>query len=126
MVRALLGGSGVVIRGVIRRVTILISPSRGLITPLITAQEPPSVRVYRAQDLQGREGIRGLRHPKPQALGRAPTGLERAFMKLRGVSVKAPRAPDSGHHKGNYKGLGFGVYYSVHHGDLWGSVGFRI
>ena len=38
----LLGGSWVVISGVISRVTIVITHIRGLITPLITAQEPPS------------------------------------------------------------------------------------
>ena len=36
-----LGGSWVVINGVILRVTILISHLTGLITPLITAHEPP-------------------------------------------------------------------------------------
>ena len=38
----LLGGSWVVISGVISRVTIIITPIRGLITPLITTHEPPS------------------------------------------------------------------------------------
>ena len=38
----LLGGSWVVISGVISRVTILIIHIRGLITPLITIHEPPS------------------------------------------------------------------------------------
>ena len=38
----LLGGSWVVISRVISRVTILITHIRGLITPLITAHEPPS------------------------------------------------------------------------------------
>ena len=37
-----LGGSWVVIRRVISRVTIHITPLRGLITPLITTHEPPS------------------------------------------------------------------------------------
>ena len=41
---ALLGGSWVVISGVISRVTIVITHIRGLITPLITAHEPPSTR----------------------------------------------------------------------------------
>ena len=40
--RILLGGSWVVISGVISRVTIVISHIRGLITPLITTREPPS------------------------------------------------------------------------------------
>ena len=38
----LLRGSWVVISGVIRRVTIVISPIRGLITLLFTSHEPPS------------------------------------------------------------------------------------
>ena len=38
----LLGGSWVVISGVISRVTMNITPARGLITPLITTHEPPS------------------------------------------------------------------------------------
>ena len=38
----LLGGSWVVISGVISRVTLLITHVRGLITPLITTHEPPS------------------------------------------------------------------------------------
>ena len=39
---ATLGGSWVVISRVICRVTLIISRIRGLITPLITAHEPPS------------------------------------------------------------------------------------
>ena len=39
---ALLGGSWIVINGLISRVTILISHIRGLITPPITTREPPS------------------------------------------------------------------------------------
>ena len=39
----LLGGSWVVISGVISRVTILITHIRGLISPLITTHEPPSM-----------------------------------------------------------------------------------
>ena len=38
----LLGGSWVVLSKVLSRVTMLISHIRGLITPLITAHEPPS------------------------------------------------------------------------------------
>ena len=38
----LLGGSWVVLSGVISRVTIVITQIRGLITPLIAAHEPPS------------------------------------------------------------------------------------
>ena len=38
----LLGGSWVVISGVISRVNVAISPIRGLITLLITTHEPPS------------------------------------------------------------------------------------
>ena len=37
-----LGGSWVVIKGAISRVTIIITHIRGLITPVITAHEPPS------------------------------------------------------------------------------------
>ena len=37
-----LGGSWVVISGVRSKVTILITPIGGLITPLITTHEPPS------------------------------------------------------------------------------------
>ena len=40
----LLGGSWVVISGVISRVTFVITQIRGLLTPLITTHEPPSVR----------------------------------------------------------------------------------
>ena len=39
----ILGGSWVVINGVISMVTILITHIRGLITPLITTHEPPSI-----------------------------------------------------------------------------------
>ena len=44
---AVLGGSGVVISGVISKVTIIIiiTHIRGLIAPLITTHEPPSSRV---------------------------------------------------------------------------------
>ena len=38
-----LGGSWVVISGVLSRVTILITHIGGLITPLITTHEPPSI-----------------------------------------------------------------------------------
>ena len=41
----LLGGSWVVISGVISRVTVVITYSRGLIAPLITTHEPPSKAV---------------------------------------------------------------------------------
>ena len=40
--QSLLGGSWVVISGVISRVTILITHTRGLIALLITPHEPPS------------------------------------------------------------------------------------
>ena len=40
-----LGGSWVVISGVISRVTILVTHIGGLITPLITTHKPPSRRV---------------------------------------------------------------------------------
>ena len=40
--KALLGGSWLVISGVISRVTIVITHIRGLIPPLLTAHEPPS------------------------------------------------------------------------------------
>ena len=39
---SILGGSWVVINGLISRVTILLSHIRGLITPLRTTHEPPS------------------------------------------------------------------------------------
>ena len=42
--RVLLGGSWVVISGVISRVNILITQIRGLIIPLITTHEPPRRR----------------------------------------------------------------------------------
>ena len=38
----LLGGSWVVRTGVISKVTILITPFTGLITPLVSTHEPPS------------------------------------------------------------------------------------
>ena len=41
-VQALLGGSWVVISGVISRVTVIIIHKRRLIIPLITTHEPPS------------------------------------------------------------------------------------
>ena len=41
--RSLLGGSWLVISGVICRVTIVITIIRGLITPVITTHEPPSI-----------------------------------------------------------------------------------
>ena len=43
--QGLLGGSWVVISGVISRVTIIITPSRGFVAPVITAHEPPSTGV---------------------------------------------------------------------------------
>ena len=49
----LLGGSRVVISGVISRVTTVIAHIRGLITPLITTHEPPSSALascWEAQD----------------------------------------------------------------------------
>ena len=42
----ILGGSWVVISGVISRVTIVITQTRGLIFPLITTHEPPSNFVW--------------------------------------------------------------------------------
>ena len=39
----LLGGSWVVICGIISRVSIVISHIRGLVTPLTTTHEPPSM-----------------------------------------------------------------------------------
>ena len=42
----LLGGSWVAISGVISRVTIVITHIRGLITPLITPHEPPSMLTW--------------------------------------------------------------------------------
>ena len=44
---SILGGSRVVMSGVVSRVTIVITHIRGLITPLITTDEPPSIAVYR-------------------------------------------------------------------------------
>ena len=41
-INALLGGSLVVIGGLMSRVTIVIAHIKGLITPLITTHEPPS------------------------------------------------------------------------------------
>ena len=64
----ILGGSWVVISGVISRVTIVISPIRGLITILITTHEPPS-RVSMRSTRNFRVGVglhRGhLGRPKP-------------------------------------------------------------
>ena len=39
----ILGGSWVVISGVISRVTIVITHIRGLMTPFMTTHEPPSM-----------------------------------------------------------------------------------
>ena len=47
----MLGGSWVVISRVISRVTILLTHIRGLITPLITTREPPSVPVFFSYDV---------------------------------------------------------------------------
>ena len=44
--RALLGGSWVVISGVISRITIIMTHMRGLRTLLITTREPPSKGLY--------------------------------------------------------------------------------
>ena len=44
-INLLLGGSWVVIHGVISRVTVLITHIRGLITPLIATHEPPSTPI---------------------------------------------------------------------------------
>ena len=41
-----LGGSWVVISGVISRVAIVMTHIRGLITPLITTHEPPSSGLF--------------------------------------------------------------------------------
>ena len=41
-VHIVLGGSWVVISGVISRVTVMLSHIRGLITPFIATHEPPS------------------------------------------------------------------------------------
>ena len=41
--RQVVGGSWVVISGVISRVTIIITHIRGLITPLVTTHEPSSI-----------------------------------------------------------------------------------
>ena len=46
-----LGGSGVVISGVISRVTIVITWIRGLITPRIATHEPPSKYCLRFRSL---------------------------------------------------------------------------
>ena len=46
MERRLLGGSWVVISRVLSRVTILITHIRGLLTPLITTHEPPSIMTF--------------------------------------------------------------------------------
>ena len=45
-----LGGSWVVISGVISRVSILIAHIRGLVTPLITTHEPPSNPIELPED----------------------------------------------------------------------------
>ena len=49
----ILGGSWVVISGVISRVTIVITQVRGPITPLITTHEPPSRGLKQALDQLG-------------------------------------------------------------------------
>ena len=43
---------GLVINGVVSRVTILLSLIRGPLTPLITTREPPSALQLRGHDLQ--------------------------------------------------------------------------
>ena len=63
--KELLGGSWVVTSRVISRVTILITHIRGLITPLITTHEPPSIS---SQELSGSRFMHG---PK-QTLGCLP------------------------------------------------------
>ena len=46
----MLGGSWVVISGVVSRVTIVITQIWGLITPLITTHEPPSAHAFKLWD----------------------------------------------------------------------------
>ena len=59
----LLGGSWLVLSRTISRVTILITYNRGLITPLITAHEPPSrlSTVYYLHRVHSRTGGRKRR-----------------------------------------------------------------
>ena len=59
----ILGGSWVVISGVISRVTTVITQVRGLKTPLITTHEPPS-RGLKASPRPTRLGLHGER-PAP-------------------------------------------------------------
>ena len=46
---SILGGSWVVISGVLSRATRIITHIRGLITPFITTHEPPSIFKIRGQ-----------------------------------------------------------------------------
>ena len=50
--QGLLGGSWVVISGVISRVTIITTPSRGFVAPVTTAHEPPSTGVQLQRNFQ--------------------------------------------------------------------------
>ena len=59
----LLGGSWVVISGVISRVTMVITPIMGLLTPFVTTHEPPS-RDLRSQPYMLQEArLRSLHKP---------------------------------------------------------------
>ena len=63
-----LGGSWVVINGVINRVTILISHVRGLITPLIPTHAPPSSEVGSGRSDRRGDSLTGGKghHSSPQ------------------------------------------------------------
>ena len=63
------GGSWVVINGVLTRVTIPISHIRVLITPLITAHEPPSNVKGGSHEASGLGYIRQQRTPKRPICG---------------------------------------------------------
>ena len=68
----LLGGSWVVIIGVISRVTIVATQFRGLITPLITTHEPPSGATHDAMSqppyrgFRNQNGVLGIQNDSPK------------------------------------------------------------
>ena len=83
----LLGGSWVVISGVIRKVTTVITHLRGLITPLLTTHEPPS----RVSD---------SRHQlNPRPMQDLPTPLRRCVHQSRTPQAQTPNPKALMYHK---------------------------
>ena len=90
----LLGGSWVVISGLISRVSIVITHTRGLITPLIATHEPPSrleelwdayVRTWRCRALGPRAwAVRS--YPRDPRFPSSPLAIRVPFFLLFGFN----------------------------------------